>query len=169
MQLAAYKGPAPTLSGKLVHLAICGVDTVRQSWKHRRLVVVRHSHCELVIQGRCYSASDRDGGVRGKVLAWFRDHDGDNYDWVGIARFVLPFLPHPARLLVLQRGLRDGAGAAGGVSADAARPGDAPRSSGAGLIRRALPRALFLPSFEHQHAVKGSAWTSRPSSTWAAA
>ena len=114
MQLAAYKGPAPTLWLKVVHFAICAVDTVRQSWRHRRLVVVQHSHCELVIEGRCYSASDRDGGVRGKTidldsghwdvfdidgdedraLAWFRDHDGDNYDWIGIARFVLPFLPH---------------------------------------------------------------------------
>jgi len=28
-----------------------------------------YSHCELVINGTCYSSSIRDGGVRGKVMA----------------------------------------------------------------------------------------------------
>jgi len=28
-----------------------------------------YSHCELVINGTCYSSSIRDGGVRGKTMA----------------------------------------------------------------------------------------------------
>lgn len=117
MQLALYKGPAGTIWQKLVHWGICAFDTVRQTLKQRRLVLVRYSHCELVIDGRCYSSSDRDGGVRGKsidlrsghwdvfpiagdatrALAWFREHDGENYDWVGILRFLVPALPPRAR------------------------------------------------------------------------
>lgn len=75
------------------------------------------SHVELVIDGVCYSASPRDGGVRSKVidlksgrwdvlpveidadqaLRWFEGHDGDKYDWAGIWRFVIPLLPHSRR------------------------------------------------------------------------
>lgn len=98
MQLAMYKGPAKTVCQKLQHWAICLF-----TWS-------RYSHIELVIDGRCYSASDRDGGVRGKDIAldsghwdvfelpmvyqrrksqaleWFRAHDGENYDWIGVIR-----------------------------------------------------------------------------------
>ena len=76
MQLALYKGPAPTIWSKVVNWAICGFDTVRQSVRGRALVLVRHSHCELVIGGKCYSASDRDGGVRGKAI----DLDSGHWD-----------------------------------------------------------------------------------------
>jgi len=110
MQLAMYKGPAGTLQQKALHWLICALDSVRQSGKRRRLVLVRYSHCELVIAGVCYSSSNRDGGVRPKVidlasghwdvfhvdgdeaaaLAWFRQHDGQNYDWYGVLRFCRP-------------------------------------------------------------------------------
>lgn len=74
----------------------------------------RWSHAELVIDGVCFSSSPRDGGVRSKVidlssgrwdvfqvaadeaqaLRWFGEHVGNRYDWAGIWRFVVPFLPH---------------------------------------------------------------------------
>ncbi len=61
-----------------------------------------YSHCELVINGACYSSSIRDGGVRGKTMAlpsdkwdliqlpwaeshmvydWFVEHQSDKYGW----------------------------------------------------------------------------------------
>lgn len=78
------------------------------------------SHAELVIDGVCYSSSSRDGGIRAKqidltssrwnvvdvdltdeqtakALAWFMVNDGDKYDWAGIIRFVIPFLPQSKR------------------------------------------------------------------------
>lgn len=116
MRIAMYKGPAPTLWYKFVRLTIRVFDTIRQTLRQRRPVLVRYSHCELVIDGFCYSSSERDGGVRRKavdlnsghwdvfditgneqkVLLWFQEHDGENYDWVGIVRFILPSLkPNP--------------------------------------------------------------------------
>lgn len=107
--LALYKGPP------------------RNDWLHslshyaiRLWTWSRWSHAELVIDGTCYSSSSRDGGVRAKdidlttgrwdvlplhldddrledALAWFLTNAGDRYDWAGIARFVLPFLPHGRR------------------------------------------------------------------------
>lgn len=89
------------------------------TWADRAIRLVTgsiYSHCELVIDGVCYSASAREGKVRAKTmhldparwdvlaldgaadqalaLAWFLAHDGQRYDWAGVARFVLPFLPH---------------------------------------------------------------------------
>lgn len=64
-----------------------------------------YSHCELVINGTCYSSSIRDGGVRGKVMAlpahswdiidlpwadpqmvqgWFDRHARDRYGWLDL-------------------------------------------------------------------------------------
>ena len=64
-----------------------------------------YSHCELVINGTCYSSSIRDGGVRGKAMAlpsdkwdvielpwadddavtdWFVAHERDRYGWVDL-------------------------------------------------------------------------------------
>lgn len=100
MQIAFYKGPATGITNKLGRLLVC-IGTLS-----------RYSHCELVIQGVCYSASARDGGVRSKVidlasghwdvvdvpgdeaaaLAWFCAHMGEAYDWMGVLRFALPFL-----------------------------------------------------------------------------
>lgn len=65
----------------------------------------RYSHCELVINGTCYSSSIRDGGVRGKVMAlpadkwdvidlpwadecaaqrWFNQHAHDRYGFADL-------------------------------------------------------------------------------------
>lgn len=33
-------------------------------------------------------------GAAGAALAWFREHAGDGYDWAGVVRFIIPFLPH---------------------------------------------------------------------------
>lgn len=99
--VALYKGPATGWFHQVWHLLVC--------WWTKSV----YSHCELVIAGTCYSSSNRDGGVRAKVidltsgrwdfyeldgdekavLAWFGKHNGDRYDWLGVARFVLPFLP----------------------------------------------------------------------------
>ena len=99
MKLAFYKAPG-TLFDKLIRLATRSA----------------YSHCEIVIDGMCYSSSARDGGVRraainvdsghwdvidipgdpAPVLAWFSRHDGAGYDWLGLARCVIPFFPHAA-------------------------------------------------------------------------
>lgn len=105
--LAFYKGPPK-----------------RNDWLHtishyaiRLWTWSKYSHAEIVIDGVCYSSSSRDGGIRKKeidlysgrwdivylnipkqkarqVLEWFNQHDGDKYDYLGIVRFVLPFIPH---------------------------------------------------------------------------
>lgn len=101
MQLAMYKGPAKSVGQKLLHWCVCLF-----TWSP-------YSHVELVIDGRCFSASSRDGGVRGKEIdlgsghwdvvdlpqryqlrqaqakAWFAAHDGQNYDWLGVARLFI--------------------------------------------------------------------------------
>ena len=98
-QLAFYKG-----SGTLADKAI------------RVFTGSRYSHVELVLDGKCYSSSLRDGGVRSKYInlhpdkwdvvgincreqlayEWFRTHDGERYDWWGVWRFLLPLLPNKA-------------------------------------------------------------------------
>jgi hypothetical protein len=101
MQLAMYKGPAKGFLNNLAHYAICIFD------------FSKYSHCELVIHGKCYSSSFRDGGVREKTinlndghwdlysingasqwiaLDWFYKNKGKKYDWRGIIRFMLPFV-----------------------------------------------------------------------------
>lgn len=102
MQIAFYKGPAQDWRHKLAHWAVC------------LFTRSNYSHCELVIDGICWSASARDGGVRRKVidlksgrwdvvpihgdrvgaLAWFTAHEGEAYDWAGVFRFALPWLPN---------------------------------------------------------------------------
>ncbi len=67
-----------------------------------------YSHCELVVDGVCWSSSFMDGGVRvkkmdldpdrwdvidvpGDVTAaqqWFSDHHGDDYDVLGLFGFL---------------------------------------------------------------------------------
>jgi hypothetical protein len=56
LRLALYKGPAQDLAHKIAHWAVC------------LFTGSPYSHCELVINGVCRSASARDGGVRGKVI-----------------------------------------------------------------------------------------------------
>jgi hypothetical protein len=90
---------------RFLHALICAVT--RSSY----------SHCELVIDGLCYTSSNRDGGVRAKridlttgawdvfpitgdreaALRWFREHYRECYDWIGALRIALPFLPNHAR------------------------------------------------------------------------
>jgi hypothetical protein len=105
MTLAFYKGPANGWLHQMTHKLICWVTESD------------YSHCELVIGGICYSASARDGGVRGKVidlqsgrwdlvevnrdetaaLGWFLRHHHEKYDWAGVFRFILPFVPQAKR------------------------------------------------------------------------
>ena len=106
VQFALYKGPP---HDDWWHW-VCHYAVRLWTWS-------RWSHIELVVDGVCYSASPRDGGVRSKVIdlasgrwdvvdvevpeeralravSWFLVNTGDKYDWAGIWRFVLPFLPH---------------------------------------------------------------------------
>lgn len=97
MQVAFYKAPGTWLDALI-----------------RLLTRSIYSHCELVIDGICYTSSNRDGGVRSKAIyldtekwdvfdiphnkdlakAWFTEHYGQSYDWLGAVRIVLPFLPN---------------------------------------------------------------------------
>lgn len=101
--LAMYKGPGDKLRYKIFHYAVC------------YFTKSRYSHCELIIDGIAYSSSARDGGVRKKVidnlnesnhwdlfnlpnidrdsaLAIFSLREGKGYDYLGIIRYLLPFL-----------------------------------------------------------------------------
>ena len=100
MYLALYKGPAKGFFDKLVH-AVVRVAT----WS-------KYSHCELVINGVCYSSSFRDGGVRkksidltsgkwdlisidindeGRALRRFAEREGRKYDWIGAILSCTPW------------------------------------------------------------------------------
>jgi hypothetical protein len=102
--IALYKGPATNWWYRLL-------DTLVKLWTRSK-----YSHIEVVINGICYSSSSRDDGVRGKVIniysgrwdlypihiepttwLWFKEHSGDDYDWLGVARFVFPFIPHRSK------------------------------------------------------------------------
>ena len=76
----------------------------------------KYSHCELVIDGVCYSASPREKGVRSKVIdiysgQWdiielpntydkqyaldlFEREMNKAYDWLGAIKSVVVFLPN---------------------------------------------------------------------------
>ena len=105
MQLALYKGPPSSFIHNISHYI-----TRLGTWS-------KYSHAELVINGRCYSSSARDGGVRGKdinlfsghwdvfditsnedikqrALRWFSSHDGQAYDYRNVVRYVFPFIGH---------------------------------------------------------------------------
>lgn len=107
MKLALYKGPSKDWMHKFAHWAIC-VFTGSP-----------YSHCELVLDGYCYSASSRDGGVRKKyidlnsgkwdvleldsgydpavALAWFAVHEGQPYDWPGVFGLAMGLSLHSKR------------------------------------------------------------------------
>lgn len=55
VQIAFYRGPPRRWLHKLSHWLIC------------LFTLSRYSHCELVIDGVCWSSSARDGGVRAGV------------------------------------------------------------------------------------------------------
>lgn len=102
VKIAFYRGPPRRWWHKLSHLLICFFTTSA------------YSHCELVIDGVCWSSSARDGGVRQKVidlndgkwivfdvpeavdpisaLQWFLAREGKSYDYMGVVRFLLPFV-----------------------------------------------------------------------------
>jgi hypothetical protein len=100
INIAFYKGPAPTLLRRLVHSLIC--------WRTDG----QYSHVELVKDGYLgHTASFLDGGVRvkaidfstgrwdmvttpgdeGAAIRWFQDHMGEPYDWFGLFGWVLPW------------------------------------------------------------------------------
>jgi len=101
--VAFYRGRA----NKRVSFARLG------DWITRRVTRGEYSHCEIAVarddgQYQCYSASFRDGGVRGKVMVlpgekwdlipvavnvqtvmhFYDRHAGKPYDWRGVLGFV---------------------------------------------------------------------------------
>lgn len=96
MKLAMYKGKG-NFYDRLIRIVTCS----------------KYSHCELVIDGICYSSSPRDSGVRVKyinlttdswdlfdlpdyynqeaALTWFIENIGKKYDWIGAVISILPF------------------------------------------------------------------------------
>lgn len=112
VQLALYRGPGTTWGHRLSHIVTVAVLTVAGGrW-------CPYSHAELVIDGRCYSSSVRDGGVRSKTIdlatgRWnvidapgvdadaalrrFAEREGLGYDWPGALRWGLPFLSQRPR------------------------------------------------------------------------
>lgn len=107
MQLAAYKGPADGLKQTMEH------------WAIRVRTLSAYSHCELVIDGMCYSSSPRDGGVRSKIIDlgkhwdvfpidasrmdeeramdYFYARQGWKYSRRGVLRFVIPTIKQRPR------------------------------------------------------------------------
>lgn len=120
-ELALYKGPATGFKNRVGHLLTCIADTIRLSMRSWRVVIVKHSHVELVIDGVCYSSSFRDGGVRKKViedlrtsghfdifpveldaaaaLRRFAQDEGKAYDWLGMLRCSTWFRWLPASVM----------------------------------------------------------------------
>jgi hypothetical protein len=104
MKIALYKGP-PSIKKDFVHWI--------SHWAICARSFSKYSHVELVIDGQCYSSSSRDGGVRSKIidlnsgkwdvvdvegdeqfaLAYMIERLGNSYDWWGIVRFIIPFVP----------------------------------------------------------------------------
>lgn len=101
VKIAFYRGPPRRWWHKLSHLLICFFTTSA------------YSHCEIVIDGVCWSSSARDGGVRQKQIdltdgkwivldvpnadadsawKWFLAREGKSYDYMGVVRFLLPFV-----------------------------------------------------------------------------
>lgn len=103
--LAMYKGPGSKLTHKVFHYGTC------------LFTLSRYSHCEMIINGKAYSSSARDGGTRSKnipdlndstrwdlfelpfvnpheALKVFETRKGRKYDYLGVARYVLPFMPN---------------------------------------------------------------------------
>ena len=54
-----------------------------------------YSHCEIVIDGRCYSSSVRDGGVRAKRIDVTGPHwDVFDVEWADAERALLVYQAH---------------------------------------------------------------------------
>lgn len=125
VSIAFYKGPP---RNDLLHTA--------SHYAIRLWTWSKWSHAELVIDGVCWSASARDGGVRhktidldsgrwdlvslpltdddvGRALGWFLLHEGDGYDYLNIGRFVLPLLGHERNKWVCFEAIGSALGLAG--------------------------------------------------------
>lgn len=99
-----------------------------------------YSHCEIVIDGVCWSSSPRDGGVRRTQInlqsghwdvidiqgneasaeLWFKSREGAGYDWIGLIRTVIPYFPHSKTKWFCS----EACGAALGMRSDAMSPKD---------------------------------------------
>jgi hypothetical protein len=106
MHLAFYKAPG-TVFDKLIRLV------TRSPYSHVELVLGNAGDGTFV----CGSSSPRDGGVRIKTMSlpadrwdlapiagdaatalhWFEQHRGEPYDWLGVLRFVLPWVGQSPR------------------------------------------------------------------------
>jgi hypothetical protein len=116
MHLASYKGPATGLLHRTTHWLICHLKP-RRWWPY---LPALYSHNELVFEikdgmAECASSSARDGGVRFKSIDifsgrwdvkplpqydyaaelrarwWFIEHEGEGYDYLGVAAFIKTF------------------------------------------------------------------------------
>lgn len=112
MQLALYKGPASKPIDRLIHWVVC----LRTFSPYSHIEIVMGSVGEDGLS-TCYSSSGRDGGVRVKridlmsghwdllpwradeaaVKAWFAQHEGAGYDYIGLLAFVLPWKTESVR------------------------------------------------------------------------
>lgn len=110
MRLAMYKGPADGTAHQVAHLGVC-----LRTWSRYSHCELVFGTLDATGHALCWSSSARDGGVRPKrvqltsgrwdlvhlpwrgeadavaALAWFREHEGMPYDWMGSAGFVLPW------------------------------------------------------------------------------
>ena len=98
-QVAFYKGNSETANG-------IAFDKIIRRWTHGP-----YSHSEIILNGKMYSSSPRDGGVRSKVHKYDPDKwdyiklsdiyvqnikffykltENEPYDWLGILGFVVP-------------------------------------------------------------------------------
>ena len=125
VNLVMYKGPATNFLHKVGHYSTCVFSSIRHLIRRYELKYIPYSHAELVINGICYSSSSRDGGVRSKyidytegkwdiyeitidieyALDWFNENKGKKYDWAGILRFAIPFLPQNSNQLFCNEAL----------------------------------------------------------------
>ena len=105
VQIAFYRGPPSTVSGWLAHIAIA----------IRSLSPI--THCEVVIDGICFTSSGQDGGVRAKkidltdgrwevfdipdpldqlkerVIRFYGTTRELKYGWMDIMTYMIPFVP----------------------------------------------------------------------------
>lgn len=104
MKLALFKGPPKQREHLFDH------------YLYRAVTLGKYSHCELVIDGWCWSISTNTNSVRRRpggdrldltrwdvidvpmhsekqALHWFLEHEGQGIDRAGWKRFVIPFYP----------------------------------------------------------------------------
>lgn len=111
--LASYKGfssnPLNSLAAYLIRKFSRGL------YSHNEIVISAIGEDPFTSPVNCISSSARDHGVRLKTMilspekwdltplsidseiawSWYRENDGKGYDYLGVARFVLPFFTRP--------------------------------------------------------------------------